>query len=144
MAHRVRYCAASERRLLGELRKSSASRKYESAPRISGSSKALDPECFRRTAPLTCEREILELPAEQNWCDADNDHFRSANRTRRRRPCFWWHFLASHAISFRRGEATHTRAAPSWALKSGHHADVPHGKRRVAADLRPRARAAHT
>jgi hypothetical protein len=43
-----------------------------------GSSTALDPEFFRRTALLTCEREILEFPAEQNWFDTDNDHFHSA------------------------------------------------------------------
>jgi hypothetical protein len=107
-------------------------------------STAVDPEFFRRTALLTCEREILEFPAEQNWCDTDNSHFHSALRTRRRSPCLRWYFLTSHVISFRRSEATDIRTAASFALKPGHNADAPRGKRRVAADLRPRAPAAHT
>src|SRR5580658_5665455 len=79
-----------------------------------GFSNALDPEFFRRTALFTCEREILEFPTEQNWYDADNDHFRSAERTRRRSPGFWWHFLTSYVISFRRsGQRIPPRQPPS-------------------------------
>jgi hypothetical protein len=36
------------------------------------------------------------------------------------------------------------RPAASFALKLRHNADAPHGKRRVAADLRPTAPTAHT
>jgi hypothetical protein len=43
-----------------------------------GSSNAFEPELFRKTALLACEREILEFPTKQNWFDTDNDHFRSA------------------------------------------------------------------
>jgi hypothetical protein len=68
------------------------------------SSTALDPELFRGTALLACEREILEFPAEQNWFDTDNDHFRSAVRTCRRSSYFEWRFWNSHVISFRRSE----------------------------------------
>ena len=42
----------------------------------------LDPKFFRKTARLAREREILVRPAEQNWRDAGNDHFRSALGTR--------------------------------------------------------------
>lgn len=93
---------------------------------------------------LQTECEILEFPTEQNWFDTDNDHFRSADGTRRRSPCFRRHFLASHVISSRRSEATDTRPAASFTLKPGHNADEPHRKRRDAADLRPRARAARS
>jgi hypothetical protein len=67
------------------------------------SSTALDPELFRGTALLACEREILEFPAEQNWFDTDNDHFRSAVRTCRP-SYFGWRFWSSHVLSFRRSE----------------------------------------
>ena len=66
------------------------------------SSTALDPELFRGTALLACERESLEFPAEQNWFDTDNDHFYSAVRTCRRSSYFEWRFWNSHVISFRR------------------------------------------
>ena len=74
-----------------------------------GSSTALDPEFFRRTALLTCEREILKFPAEQNWFDTDNDHFHSAIRTCRRISYFGWRFWNSHVISFRRSEGNGDR-----------------------------------
>ena len=69
---------------------------FGAQPRISSS---FDPEFFRKIARLTREQEVLECPAEQNWRDADNDHFRSALRTRRRISFFGWQFLANHAIS---------------------------------------------
>ena len=69
-----------------------------------GSSTALDPEFFRGTAVLACEREILEFTAEQNWRDTENDHFGSAVRTRRRSSCFERGLFTSHVVSFRRSE----------------------------------------
>jgi hypothetical protein len=65
---------------------------------------SFDPEHFRRTALLTCEPEILEFTEEQNWCDADDDHFRSAIGTSRRSSYFGWRCLIGHVISFRRSE----------------------------------------
>jgi hypothetical protein len=78
-----------------------------------GSSTALDPEFFRRTALLACEREILEFPAEQNRFDTDNDHFHSAVRTCRRSSYFRWRFWNSHVISFRRSERNGDPEAPN-------------------------------
>ena len=136
---------------------------------------ALEPELFRRTALLACQSEILEFPTKQNWFDTDNDHFRSAVGTCRRRFCFGWRVWNCHVISFRRSDVERTprrvlvlvceegpdalqghlghssmgrirMAAPagSFALKLRHSADACHGRRRVAADLRPTIPAAHT
>jgi hypothetical protein len=44
---------------------------------------------------------------------------------------------------FTEGETMDTARQSSFALKLARNADAPHGKRRVAADLRPKARVAH-
>jgi hypothetical protein len=74
--------------------------------RNGGLSTALNPEFFRTTALLASKREVLKFPSEQNRCNTDNDHFRSALRARRRSRRFRWHFLTGHVISFRRNDAT--------------------------------------
>ena len=83
-----------------------------------GLSASFDLEDFRRTTLLACEREFLEFTEEQNWCDTDNDHFRSAIRTRRRSPYFGWRFLVGHVVSFREARATDTWWVPVVELKN--------------------------
>jgi hypothetical protein len=92
--------AVAGRRRMGVFRGiETLNRRYLLA-RSGGLSIALNPEFLRRTAHLTNEREILEVPTEQYWRDTDDDHLRSADRTCRGTPRFRCHFLTGHVISF--------------------------------------------